>query len=302
MNLLRRKTKAMSKPSNRVDEFALTFPSFAWLTLFFLVPTVIVFALAFRPYDIYGSILPGWTLSTIKTLFNPNYVAVFWRTFWISILTTILCLSLALPMAYYMARASKRMRKLFLFLVVVPFWSSFLIRIFAWKSLLHPEGFVKKALIAMHVVSPETSLLYNSGAVLLVMVYSYLPFAILPIYAAAEKFNFHLIEAALDLGTTRLQAFIKVFLPGIRTGLITALLMVFIPALGAYVIPDVVGGTESEMIGNKIAQRIFVERNLPLASALSAFLSLIVLFPMIFIAIFSGRSPKYAVPDARSKQ
>lgn len=292
----------MNRPKNYWNEFALTFPSFTWLILFFLIPTIIVFALAFRPFDIYGSILPGWTLDTIKALYNPYYVKVFWRTFWMSILTTMICLSLALPMAYYMARTTPRMRKLFLFLVVVPFWSSFLIRIFAWKSLLHPEGFLKKMLIAMHIVSPETSLLYNSGAVLLVMVYSYLPFAILPIYAAAEKFNYQLLEAAHDLGSTRLQSFFKVFVPGIRTGLVTALLMVFIPALGAYVIPDVVGGTESEMIGNKIAQRIFVERNLPLASALSAFLALVVFFPMLFIAIFSGRSPRYAVPDTRSKE
>ncbi len=169
-----------------------------------------------------------------------------------------------------MARASERRRRILLMLIIVPFWTSFLIRIFAWKSLLHPEGLVKKALVALGLAGPETSLLYNAGAVLLVMVYTYLPFAILPIYAAAEKFDFRLIEAARDLGARPFQAFRRVFLPGIRRGLLTAVLVVFIPALGSYVIPDLVGGPSSEMIGNKIAQRVFVDRNLPHASALSA--------------------------------
>jgi spermidine/putrescine transport system permease protein len=168
-----------------------------------------------------------------------------------------------------------------LLLVIVPFWTSFLIRIFAWKVLLHPDGPVKSLLLSLHLADASTPLLYRPEAVLLVMVYTFLPFAILPLYAAAEKFDFALLEAARDLGARSLEAFWRVFIPGIRRGLLTAVLMVFIPALGSYVIPDIVGGPNSEMIGNKIAQRTFVDRNLPHASGLSALLTLAVLAPLI---------------------
>jgi spermidine/putrescine transport system permease protein len=187
-----------------------------------------------------------------------------------------------------MARVSPRWRRLLLLLVVVPFWTSFLIRVFAWKVLLHPDGLLRQILMWLHLVGPNTSLLYRPEAVLLVMVYTYLPFAILPIYAAAEKFDFRLIEAARDLGAHQLRAFFSVFLPGIRRGLMTAILVVFIPTLGSYVIPDIVGGPNSEMIGNKIAQRTFVDRNLPHASGLSALLTLAVLAPMT-AALFMRR-------------
>ena len=171
-------------------------------------------------------------------------------------------------------------------------------RIFAWKVLLHPEGMLKHALVFLGLVSPDTSLLYNAYAVLLVMVYTELPFAILPIYAAAEKFDFRLVEAAKDLGATSFRAFRSVFLPGIRVGLLTAFLMVFIPSLGSYVIPDIVGGPTSEMIGNKIAQRTFVDRNLPHAAGLSALLTLAVLVPMVAITALRGKeSPQDALRE-----
>lgn len=282
-------------------EFFASFPTITWLIVFFLVPTAMIFAFAFKPFDIYGGVGEGWTLNTLIVLLNVNFLVSYWQTLWISVLTTLIALSIALPVGYFMAKTTPTIRHICLLLVVVPFWSSFLIRIFAWKSLLHPEGFFKQILVALHVVNPDTLLLYNSGAVLLVLVYSYLPFAILPIFASASKFNFHLMEAALDLGASKREAFIKVFLPGIKTGIITAILMVFIPTVGAYVIPDVVGGPNSEMIGNKIAQKIFVDRNLPAASALSGFLSLVVLLPMALFYINSKISKK-GLLDARMKE
>jgi spermidine/putrescine transport system permease protein len=277
-------------------ELLVTAPSLLWLLLLFCVPTLIVFAITFKPADLYGGIGPGWTLQTLESLSNPNYPAIIWRTIWISFVATALSLALSVPMAYYIARATPRVRQTLLLLTIVPFWTSFLIRIFAWKALLHPEGYVKQVLAFLHLVPPDASLLYNAEAVLLVSVYTYLPFAILPIYAAAEKFDFGLIEAALDLGATRLKAFYKVFLPGIRRGLLNAFLMVFIPSLGSYVIPDVVGGPNAEMIGNKIAQRVFVDRNLPHASGLSAFLTLAVLLPLIIVIVYQARAEKQPPP------
>jgi len=261
----------------RREEWLLTLPTLAWLAVFFVIPTVIVLAIAFKPAAPHGGFGEGWTLKTLMDLGNPNYPAIVFRTLWISIVATSVCLLLGLPVGYCLARAGRKWRQLLMLLVVIPFWTNFLIRIFAWKQVLHPEGLLKHALVALHLVAPDATLLYNSGAVLLVMVYTYLPFAILPIYAAAEKFDFSLLEAAQDLGTSRFGAFVRIFIPGIRRGLLTATLMVLIPALGAYVIPDMVGGPTSEMLGNKIAQRTFVDRNLPHASALTALLLVTVL-------------------------
>lgn len=271
----------MPRTTSRVPEFLITLPSLAWLMVLFAVPTVVVFAIAFKPADLYGGVGSGWTLATLRGLANPIYPAIFWRTLWISLLATALCILLAIPMGYYMARVHRRWRQVLLLLTVVPFWTSFLVRVFAWKHLLHPEGPVKQVLVWLGLAAPDAPLLYTPSAVVLVTVYTFLPFAILPIYAAAEKFDFHLFEAAMDLGATRLQAFYSVFLPGIRRSILTAILVVFIPALGSYVIPDVVGGPDSEMIGNKIAQRTFVDRNLPHASALAVLLALAVLTPLL---------------------
>ena len=239
---------------SRGAEWSVTLPSLLWLIVLFLVPSLIVFAIAFKPATPYGGIGPGWTLDTIRSLGNPNYPVIVWRTVWLSVITTVACLLLSVPMGYYMARAPKR------------------------------------TLVALGVAGPDTQLLYNSWAVLLVLVYTELPFAILPIYAAAEKFDFRLIEAARDLGASPFRAFRSVFVPGIRRGIVTAMLVTFIPALGAYVVPDIVGGPSSEMIGNKIAQRTFVDRNLPEASALSALLALAVLLPTFgVLALNRGR-------------
>jgi len=267
-----------------------TLPSFLWLILLFAVPAVMVFAIALRPTDPFGGIGAGWTLQTVRSLGNPSYPSILWRTLWLSALTTVVCLLLATPVAYVMARAPARWRHWLLLAVIVPFWTSFLVRIFAWKVLLHPEGPLKHLLVVLRLVPADASLLYNAGAVLLVLVYTELPFAILPIYAAAEKFDFRLLEAARDLGAGPLRTFWSVFLPGIRRGLLTAMLVTLIPALGSYVVPDLVGGPTSEMLGNKIAQRTFVDRNLPHASALSALLAFAVLIPSIAaIALERGR-------------
>lgn len=272
-----------------MGEYAVTAPSFLWLTVLFVIPTVIVFAIAFKPSDPWGGIGDGWTLDTLRSLGNPNYPAIIWRTIWLSVVTTVICIAFALPTGYFIARAPERWRRILLLLTIIPFWTSFLIRIFAWKVLLHPEGHLKRALVFAGLVDERTSLLYRSESVLLVMVYTLLPFAILPIYAAAEKFDFRLVEAARDLGATKLRALRKIFIPGILRGLMTAVLMVFIPALGSYIIPDIVGGPRSEMVGNKIAQRTFVDRNLPHASALSAGLTVAVVAPMLVVLMLQGR-------------
>jgi spermidine/putrescine transport system permease protein len=276
----------------RFQEWLVSLPTLFWLSLFLVIPTLLVFAIAFRPANPYGGIGPGWTLETIRSLWDAGYLAIAWRTLWISLLTTVLCLLLAVPTGYFIARAPEKWRNRLLMFIIVPFWTSFLVRVFAWRSLLHPEGLIKGVLESVGLAGPQATLLYHPAAVVLVMVYTFLPFTILPIYAAAEKFDFRLVEAARDLGARPLQAFRRVFLPGIRRGLLTAVLVVFIPALGSYIIPDLVGGPSSEMLGNKIAQRVFVDRNLPHAAALSAVLILAVLAPLVAVLVLQRKKDR----------
>jgi len=271
------------------SEWLVSLPSVTWLLAFFAVPSLVVLAIAFKPSTPFGGIGSGWTLDTLRSLGGPGYGPVLWRTAWISLATTAICIALALPAGYFIARSTPRLRRILLLLVIVPFWTSFLIRVFAWKVLLHPDGWIRGLLVASGALSPDTPLLYSTGAILLVMVYTSLPFAILPVYAAAEKFDYRLTEAARDLGASTLQAFFRVFLPGIRRGVITALLVVFIPALGSYVVPDLVGGPAGELIGNKIAQRTFVDRNLPQAGALSVTLMIAVLVPLLLVLSLQRR-------------
>ena len=263
-------------------EILTTLPSFGWLVLFVLVPTLLVLAIAFRTTDPSGGIGGGWTLAQFRVFGEKSVHILLWRTLWISALTTAICMAFALPVAWFLARVSPVWRPRLLLLVIVPFWTNFLIRVFAWNQILHSEGGLARVLRALRLLGENESLLFNSGAVVLVSVYTYLPFAILPLYAAAEKFDFGLLDAARDLGATAFRAFWSVFIPGIRKGITTALVIVFIPMLGSYVVPDLVGGTDGQMIGNKIAQRNFSDRNLPAASAMAAVLTLIVLAPMLF--------------------
>ncbi|MCW1883673.1 ABC transporter permease [Luteolibacter flavescens] len=268
----------MKRPTR--PEVLSTAPSFVWLVMFVLVPVAIIFAIAFRPALPAGGIGEGWSLDAIRALGDPSYPALFARTIFTAAVTTVLCIAASLPVAYAMARLTPVWRSRVLLLVIVPFWTNFVIRVFAWQQILHAQGFVADALRFIGLLGENDRLLGNLGAVVIVSVYTYLPFAILPLFAAAEKFDFGLLDAARDLGAKPLRAFFSVFIPGIRQGVVTAFLVVFIPMLGSYVVPDMVGGTDTQMIGNKIAQRNFTDRNLPEAAALSGALALLVLAPM----------------------
>ncbi|HUU37126.1 MAG TPA: hypothetical protein VMW46_02850, partial [Candidatus Desulfaltia sp.] len=146
------------KRRRKIQEALFSLPSLLWLSLFFIVPTLFVFAVALRPANPYGGIAPGWTWANIRSLVNPNYLAVAWRTVWISVLSTFICIVLAVPIGYYLARVSAKWKNVFLMLIIVPFWTNFLIRVFAWKVLLHPEGAIKKILAFSGLISPQASL------------------------------------------------------------------------------------------------------------------------------------------------
>ena len=265
---------------NRRREWLGSAPSFLWLTAFVLMPLSLIFAIAFKPTVHGGGVASGWSLDAVKSLLDPSYLELLWRTLWISTAVTALCVAIALPVAYAMARMTPAWRARMLLLVIVPFWTNFVIRVFAWQQILHAQGWLAETLRSIGLLGGNDRLLGGTFAVILVSVYTYLPFAILPLFAAAEKFDFGLLDAARDLGAKAFTAFSSVFLPGIRQGMVTAFIVIFIPMLGCYVVPDMVGGADSQMIGNKIAQRNFGDRNLPQAAALSAALTLLVMVPL----------------------
>jgi ABC-type spermidine/putrescine transport system permease subunit I len=275
--------------THRKNEILLTAPTLLWLAVFFVIPSFAMLLISFRPANVYGGVEDGWTLDAWRALADPDYPIILWRTTWLSLVTTAVCLALALPIAFFLGKLQGRWRGILLMLVIVPFWTNFVIRVAAWRILLHPEGMLRQALLSLGVIGPDTLLLYNEGAVLMVMVYTHLPFAILPLYAAAERFDYSLLEAARDLGASGFRSVMRVFVPGVSRGLLTAMALVLIPALGSYVIPDLVGGPSDEMIGNKIAQRTLGDRNLPQAATLSVALLAITMIPILVVFLMNRK-------------
>jgi spermidine/putrescine transport system permease protein len=296
-----------SSVKSKKAEWLTTLPSLVWLLLFFAVPALIVLAFTFHAHTPNGGV-GEWSLSTWRDLVDPDYPAIVWKTIRISFEVTFWCILLSLPCAYAIARLPKRWRALVAGAIMMPFWTSFVVRVFAWKTLLHPDGwlqacyltwlrvsewvfdwlpsFLQKFFVFIGFASQDrvdpmlSTVLDSEAAVILVSVYTFLPFAIMPMYTAAEKFDFSLLEAARDLGAKNFYAFRKIFIPGIRQGIISAVLMVFIPTIGSYVIPQMLGGTECIIIGNKIFMRAMQNRNIPHASALATLMAISVLLPL----------------------
>lgn len=249
-----------------------TFPLNIWITIFFVVPTVFVFIISFMKKGLYGGF--KWEFANnYATLFNPTFTKVTIDTIFIAVVVTVGTILLALPASYFIARSKHK--DLLLFLVIIPFWTNFMIRIYAWIAVLGNNGLINTFLINMGLTQNGIQFLYNSNAVIIITIYTYLPYAIMPLYATIEKFDFSLLEAARDLGATKLQAIMKIMIPNIKAGVVTATLFTFIPALGSYAIPLFVGSENSYMIGNLIGNEILKTRNWPLASAMSVVLTVV---------------------------
>jgi spermidine/putrescine transport system permease protein len=244
-----------------------------WFTIFFLAPILIIIIYSFLKKGLYGGVEPVFSLEAYKSLLNPAYIIVTLRTIIISIIATLITILIALPCGYCMAR-SKNQTSLLL-LVIIPFWTNFLIRVFAWMNILGNNGFLNEFLIRAGLINDYIHFLYNQRVVILVLVYMYLPYAILPLFSTIDKFDFSLLEAARDLGATKFMSMIRVLLPNIRGGIFTAVLFTFIPIFGAYTVPLIVGGMDSYMLGNIIADQLLKSRNWPLASAFSMVLTLV---------------------------
>ena len=248
-------------------------PMGVWFSLFFVVPLLIILLYSFLKKGLYGGVEYKFTFDAYIKMCNLSYFKVFLRTLYISVLSTLITILLALPCGYAMARS--RHQTAFLFMVIIPFWTNSLIRIFAWMSILGNEGFINQLLHILGLTESYLKLLYNQQAVILVSVYMYLPYAILPIFTAIDKFDFSLLEAAQDLGAGKLTAIWRVLLPNIKSGIVTALIFTFIPIFGAYTVPLLVGGKDSYMIGNIIVDQVNKTRNWPLASAFAMVITVV---------------------------
>ena len=248
-------------------------PMTIWFSLFFLAPIFIVIIYSFLKRGPYGGVQPEFSLDAYRYLGDPVFLNIMLRTLMISLIATIITIMIALPCGYYMAKS--RYQTFLLLLIIIPFWTNFLIRVFAWMNILGSSGFLNEFLLFIGVIDSRIQFLYNQRAVILVLVYMFLPYAILPLFSSIDKFDFSLLEAAQDLGARKLIAMFKVLLPNIRGGILTAVLFTFIPIFGSYAVPLLVGGRDSYMLGNVIADQLSRARNWPRAAAISMVLTLV---------------------------
>lgn len=262
------------------------YPMGIWFTVFFIAPIVIILAYTFLKKGLYGGVEMEFSLKALKQMFNPTYGLIFLRTIWIALISTVITLLIAFPCGYAMARSKHQ--TLLLFLVIIPFWTNSLIRIFAWMSILGNDGSLNQLLQFLHITDDYIQFLYNQNAIILVSVYMYIPYAILPLFTAIDRFDFSLLEASRDLGATKFQSIRMILLPSVKSGLISALIFTFIPIFGAYSVPLLVGGTDSAMLGNIIVDQVNKTRNWPLACAFSLVLTILSLAGVIWM-IHSGK-------------
>lgn len=253
----------------------LAFFPLAWMVVFFVVPTVLVVLLSFMKRGTYGEILPVFTLEHYGRLFDGLYAGILLDSLVVAVLTTVLCLLAGYPLAYHISRLERRHQRIWLMLIMLPFLINFLIRSYAWVILLRAQGVVNTVLMKLGLIGQPLPLLYNDGAVLLGMVYGLLPFMVLPVYIALERADRRKLEAAYDLGATPLRAFWHVTLPLTMPGVLTGVTLVFVSSVGMFVVPEVMGGAQSALIGNVIQNQFLSARNWPFGSALSVTLTLV---------------------------
>ncbi len=274
----------------------LTAVPYGWLLLFFLVPFFFVLQISFseveiasppyRPLVEITDSLVNISLNIGNFLFiagDELYAAAYMSSLTVALTTTVLCLLLGYPMAYAIARSDESKRNTLLMLVMLPFWTSFLIRVYAWMGLLNNEGLINQFLLWLGVIQEPLILMHTALSVQIVMVYTYLPFMILPLYSNLVKLDGRLLEAASDLGCPPWKAFLNVTLPLSKNGVVAGSMLVFIPAVGEFVIPELVGTPESLMIGKVLWMEFFDNNNWPMAGAVTIVMVALLIIPIIFL-------------------
>jgi spermidine/putrescine transport system permease protein len=276
-----------NRPSWRA--WLLLVPMVAWLVLFVVVPTAILAAYSFCERDELGRVVYTFTLENYRRAFEPVYIRIFARSIWYAALTTALCVVVGYPVAYCIARARAQWRQRLLLLVMVPFWTSFLIRTYAWITILKQEGLLNGLLAVLPGRWEPLDLLYTPTAVVIGLVYAYLPFMILPIYGSVEKLEAGVIEAAHDLGAGPLRVFSSVIIPLTLPGIAAGVLLVFVPAIGMFAVTDLMGGARVPLIGNVIQNQFFQARDWPFGAALGTVFWLLFAAAYWVLLRWSGR-------------
>ncbi|XXX77091.1 ABC transporter permease [Sorangium sp. So ce134] len=256
-------------------------PLLLWLLAFVVAPTAIMLVYSFCERDELGQVVFELSLSSYARVFDATYLKILANSIKYAAITTVICLIAGYPVAYFIGRAREGVRNKLLMLVMVPFWTSFLIRTYAWMSILKSEGLLNGLLMYLRIISAPLDIMYTPTAVVIGLVYSYLPFMILPIYGSVEKLDNALIEAAFDLGAGPVSAFSHVIVPLTRPGILAGVLLVFIPALGMFAITDLMGGARVPMIGNVIQNQFGQARDWPFGAALG--MTLLLLFSLFFL-------------------
>jgi len=266
---------------------------YLWLLVFFLLPFAIILKISLAdpiiaqpPFTSTFNEQGGLSVTLDNFLFlltDKLYAITYLKSVLMALAATVLCLLLGFPMAYGIARSAPSVRSLLLLLIVLPFWISFLLRVYAWMGLLNNYGVINNTLMWIGIIDQPIQIMYTDFAVFIGLTYSYLPFMILPLYATLERMDLDLIEAAQDLGASRTQSFWDVTWPLARPGVIAGCLLVFIPAMGEYVIPYLLGGPESLLIGRVLFDEFFVNRDWPLASSVAIVLLLLLVVPIVFM-------------------
>jgi len=280
-------TPELEKAAERAESrrgFVIGLPASGYLVLFFAIPLVLVFVYSFASRSSTGlTVLEDWNLDSYRRLLDPLVVEIFVRSFVIALSTTAICLLVSYPFAYYIATRRPALRNVLLILVMIPFWSNFLVRTYAWRVLLGTDGVISQ--ISQAFGGESIRVLFTPPAVLIGLVYGYLPFMVLPLYAAIERLDWSLVEAARDLYADGWTAFRKVTLPLSMPGIVAGSILVFIPSLGAYVTPAILGGARTVLMGDYIVSQFLAARNWPFGSALS----FAVMFVMLIAAMFYFR-------------
>jgi spermidine/putrescine transport system permease protein len=277
---MRQDATAFAAPAGRqkapgLTAWLLIAPLFLWVTAFVVLPTAIMFVYSFCERGTLGGVVFNFSLQNYRGVLDQTYLQIVVRSIMFAAITTLLCLIMGYPVAYYVGRASERWRNTLLMLIMIPFWTSFLIRTYAWVTILKSEGLLNSLLMQYDLIATPLEMLYTRGAVILGLVYTFLPFMILPIYTSVEKLDNALVEAAFDLGASPLRAFSRVIVPMTSPGITGGVLLVFVPALGIYAVNDILGGGRVDMIGNIIENQFKgTARNWPFGSAIGIVLML----------------------------
>lgn len=264
-------------------------PIVVWMLAFFIVPIFFIVLISFFTRGQYGEIQYSLTLNNYARLISPLYIKILGQSLIIAVATTILCLIFGYPFAYFIAKSSKKYRIFLLLLVIIPFWTNSLVRTYAWIILLRSEGIINSYLIKFNIIKEPLTLLYNNTSVLIGMVYMMFPFMVLPLYASIEKLDLSLLEAASDLGANSIKSFLKVTLPLTMPGIAAGCLLVFVPTLGYFFIPDLMGGSKIMLISNLIKNQFLTARDWPFGSAASMVLMLIMFIVIGFYSKFNKK-------------